>query len=173
MPCSVVLNGIPRDCDANVGGLKAIYLTNLDDVSEIKLSTTGGQIESITMVEGKKFKGFFFKPGQASAVYTPRYNDAGEYSGEDGVTSVNFGRMDTTKRAQMGAISVAELVEIDVDNNGNAWLKGYDHPVLRTGGEANSGAALGDRNNMALELTSRDHQLPYLVPSTVLTGIID
>lgn len=176
MACSATLSGIVRDCEPNAGGVKAIYIANKDDVTEIELDTTGAKIASITMATSgsttAKFKGFYFKPGQASVALTGAVNEAGEYAGEDGVVAVNFGRMDTTKRTQMAALSISELVVIYTDNNGISWLLGYDAPVLRNGGEANTGNAKTDYNHYALELHSSDNQYPYEVPSTVLAGII-
>lgn len=172
MACSATLSGLVRDCEANAGGVKALYIANKDDVSEIELDTTGALIDSVTMATGKKFKGFYFKPGQATVSLTGTVNEAGEYAGEDGVVTVNFSKMDTTKRTQMAALSVAELVVIYTDNNGISWLLGYDAPVLRNGGESTPGQQRTDHNHYGLELHSSDNQFPFEVPSTVLAGII-
>lgn len=172
MACTQTLNGIVRDCGANAGGLKAIYIANKDDVTAITLATGGDLISAITMASSAKFKPFYFKPGQASFTQEPQFNDAGDYVGENGVIDVNFGKMNTTKRAQMAALSIGELIVIATDNNGISWLFGYDNPVLRTGGTAESGAAKTDRNNYGLQLTSTDNQLAYEVPAAILEGIV-
>lgn len=172
MACSATLSGLVRDCEANAGGVKALYIANKDDVTEIELDTTGAKIDSVTMATGKKFKGFYFKPGQCTITLTGAVNEAGDYAGEDGVISVNFGRMDTTKRTQIHALSIAELVVIYTDNNGISWLLGYDNPVLRNGGESGTGTARTDHNHYGLELHSSDNALPYEVPSTVLATIV-
>lgn len=176
MACSATLSGLVRDCEANAGGVKALYIANKDDVSAIALDTTGAKIDSITMATSgsttAKFKGFYFKPGQATVTLTGAVNEAGEYAGEDGVVTVNFGKMDTTKRTQMAALSVAELVVIYTDNNNISWLLGFDAPVLRNGGESTPGQQRTDHNHYGLELHSSDSQLPFEVPSTVLAGII-
>lgn len=176
MPCSATLSGLVRDCEANAGGVKALYIANKDDVTEITLDTTGAKISAITMATSgsttAKFKGFYFKPGQATVTLTGAVNEAGDYAGEDGVISVNFGRMDTTKRTQIHALSIAELVVIYTDNNGISWLLGYDNPVLRNGGESGTGTARTDHNHYGLELHSSDLSLPFEVPSSVLAGII-
>lgn len=172
MSCSVTISGLVRDCEANAGGIKAIYIANRDDVTAITLDSTGAKISAITMATSAKFKGFYFKPGQASANFTGQVNEAGDYAGEDGVVTVNFGRMDTTKRTQIAALSVAEMTVIYTDNNGISWLLGYDAPVLRNGGESTPGTARTDHNHYGVELHSSDNQLPYEVPADVLEDII-
>lgn len=172
MACTQTLNGLVRDCEANAGGLKAIYIANKDDVASITLNLGGDKISAISMVSTALFKAFYFKPGQASFTQEPQFNDAGDYVGENGVIEVNFGKMNTTKRAQMAALSIGELIVIAVDNNSVAWLFGYDNPVLRTGGTAESGAAKTDRNNYGLQLTSTDNQLAFEVDASALEDVI-
>lgn len=172
MACSQTLSGILRDCEPNAGGIKEIYIANADDVTAIALDSTGAEISSITMATSAKFKKFYFRAGQASASFTPQFNESGEYAGEEGTVTVNFGRMDTTKRAQMAALSIAELVVIYKDNNGLNWLLGYDHPVMRNGGDSGPGGQKTDFNKYGLQLVSRDNQLPFELDDTVLAGII-
>lgn len=172
MPCSATLNGIPRDCEANVGGIVEILLANYDDVTGVTLDSNGGKITAITMASNAKFKRFYFKRGQASFTSTPQFNDAGEYVGEDGTLNVAFGKMDTTKRVQMSAISTAELVSIHKDANGYYWYLGKDNPVLRNGGDAVTGANSTDRNQYGLQLHSTDNGLAYEVDADALEDIV-
>lgn len=172
MACNVTLSGIARDCEANAGGVKALYFAPKDDVTSITLDSTGNKVAAITMATSKTFKSFYFKRGQANVTFTGAVNDAGEYAGEDGVITVNFGRMDSTKRAQVAAMSIAELVCIYTDYNGISWLVGYDEPVMRAGGESTPGAERTNLNHYGLEFHSSDNQLPYEVPADVLEDII-
>lgn len=172
MACSVTLNGIVRDCAPNVGGLKLVAFANRDDVASITLDSTEGKVSAITMTETGKFKGFYFKKGQASYNQTPQFNEAGEYAGEQGVLAVNFGRQDTSKRVQCAALSIAELYALLQDNNGIYWLVGYDAPVLRTGGESPLGQNATDFNHYGMEFTSNDKQLAYEVPAEVALGVL-
>jgi len=172
MACSATISGLLRDCDANTGGLKAIYIANQDDVSAMTLDSGSNQIETLTMATGKTFKGFYFKRGQANFSLTPQFTDAGEYAGEQGKIAINFGRMDSTKRAQLSALSVIEMAVICLDNNGNYWYFGKDHAVLRTGGEAATGAANTDRNQYGFELTSNDHQYPMTMAAAAVNSAL-
>ena len=171
MACTQTLNGLTRDCEANTGGVKNVYIANYDDVEG--LTFTSGVVTAITMATGKKFKRYHFKRGQASVVQTSQYNEAGDYAGESNVLSINFLRQDATKRLEMIALSVAELAVIYEDNNGTFFYLGADRPVLRTGGESGSGAAITDTNRYGLELTDQSNALPPTISSDAVAAVID
>ena len=170
MACLQTLNGIVRDCLSNVGGVRKVYIANKDDVASITI--TDDAVSAITMEGGAKFKEYYQKPGRASVTSTPQFNDANEYAGESVVLSLSFPRQDATKRLEVAALSVAELVVVYQDANGNCWLLGYDNPVQRSGGDATSGQAVGDTNAYALELTATENQLPYSVPVAVIEALV-
>ena len=168
--CTQTLAGIARDCAANVGGVKNVYIANKDDVDTITI--TNDAVSAITMVNSAKFKKYYQKRGRASVTSSPQFNDAGEYAGESTVLTLNFPRQDSTKRLEIAALSVAELVIVYEDNNGNLWLLGYDNGVTRTGGDAATGTAATDTNQYAIELTDISNQLPYSVPSSVIEPLV-
>lgn len=172
MSCSQTLSGLTRDCASNAGGIKAIYIANIDDVTGVTMDTGGSKINTITMASSAKFKGYYFKRGQASLTITPQFNEAGDYAGEQAVVSVNFSKMDTTKRVQMAALSVGELAIMVLDNNGLYWYLGKDHAVLRTGGESTPGQAATDFNHYGMEFTANDNELPFEVASAGATAVI-
>ena len=172
MACSQTLSGIPRDCEPNAGGIKEIYIANIDDVTAVTLDSTGGKISGITMASSKTFKKYYFKPTKANVVSTPQFNDSAEYAGEDAIITMAFGRQDTTKRVQVAALSVGELAVIVKDMNGINWYYGFDAPVLRNGGDAPSGAAKTDFNGYNIQLHAQDNQLAFEVPQSVLEDII-
>lgn len=168
--CIQTLSGLARDCDSNVGGVKRVYIANKDDVTAI--TVTSDAISAITMASGASFKEYYQKRGRASVTSTPQFNDAGEYAGESTVLTLNFPRQDSTKRLEVAAMSVAELIVVYEDNNGKCWLLGYDHGVVRTGGDAASGTAATDTNQYAIELTDISNQLPYEVPANVIEALV-
>lgn len=168
--CTQTLAGLARDCSANVGGVKNVYIANKDDVASI--TVTNDAVSAITMNSSATFKKYYQKRGRASVTSSPQFNDAGEYAGESTVLSLNFPRQDSTKRLEIAALSVAELVVVYEDNNGECWLLGYDNGVVRTGGDAASGTAATDTNQYAIELTDISNQLPYNVPKNVIEALV-
>lgn len=171
MPCLQTLNGIVRDCESNVGGVKNVYLINRDYVKVVTL--TDGTISAITLAEGQKFKKYHQKRGQASVSSTPQFNEAGEYAGEQTVLALSFLRQDATKRLEVAALSVAELAAIYEDQNGQFFYLGYDNPVLRTGGDSGTGTANTDSNRYGIELTDTSAALPYTVTPGIVEGLVD
>jgi len=173
MACTQTLSGLVRDCAANVGGVKNVYIANYDDVDTLTIDADANEITAITMLNSAKFKKYYFKRGQASVASTPQYNEAGDYAGENSVLSLTFLRQDATKRLEVAALSVGELAVIYEDNNGQYWYLGSDRPVLRTGGESGSGAANTDNNRYGIELTAYDNALPLSVDSAIISNIVD
>lgn len=172
MACSQTLAGLVRDCNPNVGGIKRALIALFDDVTAKTLDTGNNQISAITMASTAKFKEYYVRPETSSATETPQYNDAGEYAGEEATISLVFGRRDATKRAEVKALSVADLVVILEDANGNYWYYGFDFPVNRNGGDAVLGQARTDRNAYNVQLRARDLQTAYLVDSSIIAGLL-
>ena len=52
--CIQTLNGLDLACERSKGGIKKIYVANYADVEEV--TESNGEITSILMKEGKKFK---------------------------------------------------------------------------------------------------------------------
>lgn len=173
MSCSATLSGIVRDCEANAGGVKAIFIAPIDDVTAIALDSSSAKISTITMAASKKFKTFYFKKGQANVTSTPQFNSAGDYAGEQAKITVNFAKMDTTKRTQMAALSIAELAIIAQDQNGKYWYYGKDNAVMRTGGESTPGQASTDFNHYGMEFTANDNALAFEVDATAAAAVIE
>lgn len=169
MACvSVTLNGIPLDC-GNVGGLKAIYIVDVLDVTGV--TVTSGAVTAIGMASGKKFKKFDFRKGNANFTSTSTRNDANGTVFVDTSLTANFNYMETAKRTEMVNLTKANTYVIAKDNNGKNWFIGYDSYA---GGavNANTGAQYGDANNYVLTLTSQTPELPMEVSDVTLSGVI-
>ena len=169
MACtSVTLNGIALDC-GNVGGLKALYIVDVLDVSSVTVSS--GAVTAITMVSTKKFKKFDFRKGNANFTSTSNRNDANGTVVVDTTITANFNYMETAKRTDMSALTKANTYVIAKDNNGKNWFIGYES---YNGGavNANTGSQLADANNYVLTLTSQTAELPMEVTDAVLSSIV-
>ena len=76
---------------------------------------------------------------------------------------INFSRMETTKRIEMQALLLDEVMVIVKDSNGVYWFLGYDEPVTATAGGGQTGQAKTDANQYTITLTDESHELPYEV----------
>ena len=170
MPCTQTLAGIARECGANMGGIKAVYMANFEDVDTVTISTN--VVTAITMVSAKKFYAYYFNPNTSSFTTTMQANRENGTLYFETVLSLVFPKQDATKRVEVNALAQAGLMAIVQDSNDNCWLLGYNDPLLMTTGTAETGVNRADRNGYALELTDAQNQMPYTVDDTIIAGLL-
>lgn len=170
MPCTQTLAGIARDCTANVGGVKAVYMANFEDV--VGVAVTTDVVSGITLGTGKKFYTYNFNPNTSSFTVTVQANRENGTLYFETVLSLVFPKQDAAKRLEVNALAQAGLMAIVQDNNDNYWLLGKDEPLLMTSGTAESGTARADRNGYALEFTDGQKQMPYTVDDSIIEGLL-
>jgi len=170
MSCSQTLSGIARDCAPSMGGIKVAYIANFDDVATKTL--TDGKISGITMNSTAKFKKYHFRPGTGSVTSTLNADPANGVNYVSSEIALQFNKMETTKRVEMAALAVNELVVIIEDNNGTLWLYGYDEGVCASAGDGTTGTARGDANKYGITLLDNAKTWPYEVEASVLSTIL-
>lgn len=183
MACSQTLNGLLRDCAANIGGIAKIWIANYDDVTAITIGSSGtsvGQISAITMAatgtgsETAKFHLYRMRKGTASMTTTMTADvpNGVTYFGTDVV--FQFNRMSTTNRIELEALAHSELRLIVLDNNGIYWMVGKDNPAIASASDGTTGAAMGDANRFALTLHTDEAATPMAIdPTIITTSIVD
>lgn len=173
MACkSFALSGIALSCKDNMGGIKEVYITKSSDVEGVTLNTEKTQIASITMAEGSKFKTYKFRKGTANMTSTAASDEAiGNFS----VTTelaLQFSKMETSKRLEIMALCLEDVVAVALDFNGKYWYLGYDFPVSATAATAQTGTASTDLNGYNVTLSDTSAEFPFEIPADVMTGII-
>lgn len=167
MSCPQSLSGLAKDCLASMGGIVRVLLANKDDVTAVTVADNA--ISAITMVSTKTFKEYNFRPN------TSQMTSNWQVNAENGVAYVQtdlvmvFNRMETTKRVEIAAMALADLVAIVQDCNGKFWYLGYDNPLHLSAGDGQTGTARSDRNGYSVTLQDDSLGLPY----EVSPGIID
>ena len=170
MSCAQTLAGITRDCEPNMGGVKEVLLANFDDVESVTVSTN--QISAITMASSAKFKKYTFKPETASMTSTLNADPKLNLSYISTELVLQFNKMDTQKRVEIGALALGELVSIVKDMNDKYWYLGKDEPVLATAGSGETGTARGDKNAYGITLTDNAKEFPLEVDGDVISGLL-
>ena len=172
MPCTQSLSGIARECSPNMGGIKAVYMANFEDVATVTI--TSDEVSGITMAgtPPKKFYAYYFNPNTSSFTTTMQTNRENGTLYFETVLSLVFPKQDATKRVEINALAQAGLMAIVQDSNDNYWLLGYNDPLLMTTGTAETGVNRADRNGYALELTDAQNQMPYTVDDTIIAGLL-
>ena len=153
-----------------MGGILEVLLTNREDVASVKAET--GKISGITMEASAKFKKYTFarNTGSLTSTYTIDQASGVKYVTTDLV--LQFNRMETTKRVEITALSVNDLVAIVKDANGVYWYLGYDEPVNASAGDGQTGTARGDANRYSITLQDISKEMPMEVDASVIEGIL-
>lgn len=156
MACSQTLAGLALDCSQNVGGVKAIWLANFEDVSAVTVSND--EISTITMASSAKFKKYAFRAETAYANSDLQIDPQAGTSYWQTDIYMQFSKMETAKRIEIKALSLAGVAVIVEDCNGERWFYGKDRPVFPSAGNIATGTAMGDRNGFSINLQAKDNE---------------
>lgn len=175
MACNLTaLAGLALECD-NVGGLSALYVAPVEDVTGVTLDTDY-QVTGITMSSGKKFQTYSFRKGNASFTTAGTRDDKAGTSFQTTTIEAQFNRMQKTARKELQNLFQRNVYVIAKDNNGEYHLIGYDSVIngyaAATALNATTGKEMAEANSYALTLTAITRELPYSVASAVITSII-
>ena len=170
MSCTQTSSGLVKDCSPSMGGILEVLLANREDVASVEAVT--GKISGITMEASAKFKKYTFarNTGSLTSTYTIDQASGVKYVTTDLV--LQFNRMETTKRVEITALSVNDLVAIVKDANGVYWYLGYDEPVNASAGDGQTGTARGDANRYSITLQDISKEMPMEVDASVIEGIL-
>lgn len=144
--CMTLTSGICRGCRDNVGGIKAFYAANIQDVNGITF--TNGIVTAIDCDTW-----YFFEPNK----YSSNWSDTENVSIENGTNyyeqsmNVLFGKYEQAVRDTLEELASAEMIIVVKDSNNKMWLLGdKDNGMILTAGNSNSGTAYGDFNGVNL-----------------------
>ena len=175
MECnSITLKGIPRDCNPNMGGIQKVWMILKSDITNDPTPEPGmDKITTLTVAEGEgKVNAFNFRKGAASMTSNLQKDDTnGSYFWLTDLV-MNFQRMETSKRAAIMALTLAEACAIVQDANGIYWFLGLNEYLGATAGTAETGTAKTDANKYSITLQDSSLELPYEIEKTVAEGIV-
>lgn len=169
MACnSIQLANIARDCEANVGGIKKVWLTNYAD-NMFQLDASGSSITGVT--SGKTWYTYEFRKGTGSLTSNLNVDEAAGTNFIQSDLVLQFSRMETAKRTAIAALSLGEVCGIVLDCNGKYWALGFDEPMTTSSGVGQTGTARTDSNNYSITLTDFAKTYPYEVAQSVVDGL--
>ena len=173
MACkSFALAGIALPCKDNMGGIKEVYIAKEADVTGITLNTEGNQIATISMNDGAKFKTYKFRKNTANMTSSATSDES---VGNFAVTTelaLQFSKMETSKRLEIMALCLEDVVAIVLDFNGHYWYLGYDAPVTATTATAQTGTQATDLNGYNVTLSDTSAEFPYEIPAEIIKDLI-
>lgn len=170
-------------CEANLGGIKNVWLANYEEnVAEVAPSTSGegenqileSAITGITLGETNSFVKYPMRKNVASMTSTLNNSTEGASYVTTELAMV-FSKMETQKRLAIVALALGEAMAIVEDSNGKFWFLGKDAPLTATAGTGETGTAKGDRNAYTVTLTDESLEFPHEVSKNALEtlGIIN
>ena len=182
MECnSITLKGIVRDCNPNMGGIQKVWMILKSDITKVTVgvdetSSTNPDVQLITELTvaagEKKVNAFEFRKGAASMTSNLQKDDTnGSYFWLTDLV-MNFQRMETSKRAAIMALTLAEACAIVLDANGVYWFLGMDEYLSATAGTAETGTAKTDANKYSVTLQDSSLALPYEIEKSVAETIV-
>ena len=182
MECnSITLKGIVRDCNPNMGGIQKVWMILKSDVTKVTVgvdetSSTNPDVQLITeltVAEGTgKVNAFEFRKGAASMTSNLQKDDTnGSYFWLTDLV-MNFQRMETSKRAAIMALTLAEACAIVLDANGKYWFLGKDEYLAATAGTGETGTAKTDANKYSVTLQDSSLELPYEIKKSTAESIV-
>lgn len=163
---SIKLGGIAQECLASQGGIKDIYLAQMDDIKGVTVTDASHTVaaSAIEMNDNAKFIHYHFAKHQASL--TTVTGEANGFKYWESTLAMQFNRMEGKKHLEIQALVTDEIVALVTDYNGVTWLVGgVDGFLTETAGNttAQTGTALEDNNGYQISLTGRTGKLPYEV----------
>ena len=145
MGCLQTLTGIFLDCTNSFGGIKEVYIANYEDVTNVTVAE--GEITAITMAGSAKFKKYQFRKQTGSLTSTLNVDETAGINYVSSELNLVFTKMETAKRIEIAALSIAQLVVIVRDSNDKYYYLGYNDYVSASAGGANTGTNKGDSNS--------------------------
>ena len=170
MSCNVTLTGIGYSCEPNLAGVKAVYITDWNDVSTF--AVTDNNITKIEMATGKKFYEYVFNKNTAGLTSTLTKNETNGYQYYTNELTGNINRLDTTKHKEINELMSGRLACIVNDKNGMYWYLGQDTYATGTSLVAQTGDSPDAGNYYNITITDESKVLPYSIDSSIISDIV-
>ena len=167
MPCNAVKQFEMDLCQANLGGIKAIWLANYVE-GAAQVSTESGATEGVItgFTSGVTWTRYPMRKNAASMTSTLNTStDGAVYVSTELV--MNFSRMEAPKRLAIQALALGECMALVEDSNGTIYFLGKDEPVTCTAGSGQTGQQKTDANQYSITLTDESMEYPFTVAATL------
>lgn len=173
MACnSYTLSGLDTVCkESSFGGIKEVLVALYDDVVSVTLNQSGDSISAITMASGKTFHQYRLLKSTGGLTSTLNTSETSTSYFTNEVT-LQFMKMETSKRMEIMALMMSACAVIVLDANGKYWYLGKDNYVECSAGSAQTGTAASDANHYELTLSDTSAELPYEVPASIISGLL-
>lgn len=163
------LKGIGYDCNANLAGIKTVYITYFDnvDVDLTDAVLSSHTISAITLSSGVNWYTYDFARNTSSLNSTLTKDDANGTRYYTNTVELVFNKLTADKHLEVMALAAEKLAVIVEDNNGKKWFLGADAYVSGVSEEVGTGASADDRNGYTVTLEGTSAYLPFEFTGTI------
>lgn len=156
MATCAIIEGFTLDCKGGAGGLKTIYLTEFDNVTQANIVATSGAVTSLTMTGTKKFFSYQIRPETADLKEDPKPGlEAGTLFYEQTVTFELY-KMNAKNRNIIDLLLKNRLLCIVETINGELFLLGQTRGLDISTASGTSGKMMGDFNGTKITLHGKE-----------------
>lgn len=155
------LKGITYSCEANLAGIKEIYLGYRNDFS---VSTnTETKTATISAIASAKLYRYTFAKKTGSLTTSLTKDETNGIRYYTSTINLQFNKMEGAKHLEIEAMAAEQLIAIVVDNNGKSWLVGEDSYVSADTTTAQTGQGFDELNGYQISLSSQSAYMPWEV----------
>lgn len=168
MACALT-QGYSLDCRDSAGGIKSVYFIAIDNVSGV--TSSNGTITAIAKANNARFWKYNLTRATGSAM--EEFNDSVENgtSFNRQTLTIILNKMQAATRNEIALLAQNRLLAVVEDRNSKYWYYGKDNGLMREGGSAQTGTAMGDRNGYELIFTGDEKDMALEVQSSVITTL--
>jgi hypothetical protein len=172
MACLITIAGITLDCEASLGGIKQVWITQYDNVKSVTVDDETNQISAITLEADAEWYNYQFRKGTGSLTSTLNVDETAGTNYVSNELALVFTKMETKKRIEIAALSIGQLVVVVEDSNGKYWFLGKDDYVSASAGTGVTGTAKGDQNAYTLTLATDSESYPYELSAEAIQSVV-
>jgi len=159
------LQGIEFDCNANLAGIRNVWLTYFDDAT-VEMDTSA-HTATVTLGTGVTWYKYSFARNSSSLNSVLTKDDSNGTRYYTNTITLVFNKLEAQKHLEAMALSAEKLIALVEDNNGKAWLVGADAYISGTAEEIGTGASADDRNGYNVTLEGTSAYLPFEYSGTL------
>lgn len=173
MGCVQSLKGLVFDqCEANLAGVKNVYLTDMDEVEDaVAVDTSAMTVTSISTAVTFYHYGMDEQTGYLTS--TSMVGDNGRIRGYTNEIRIAFPKITAEKQAEFFALTHNPVRALVEDNNGiwhyvsyDQWLRANDGAIAQTG------QSYDDENGYEVIISGRSAYPSFIVPANIAKAVI-
>lgn len=171
MSCAIV-SGYALDCKDTVGGVKAVYITELANITAVSQNASGF-VTGITMAATKKFYKYnLLAKGANTFVDNVQSDPANGTVAYEPTLSVVFSKMQQDTTYKLDLIAKNRTAVIVETKDGSFFLAGKENGMEINGGGSATGQAMNDFQGYTLQLVGMEKSLSPEVSSSIIAALL-